>query len=162
MPTIHLVSLGCPKNRVDSEVMLGVAQQRGYVHVSAADEAEVIVVNTCGFIGPAKRESIDIILEMAAHKETGTCRLLVVAGCLSQRYADELATELPEVDCFVGSSDVLKLGDKRGPAPIARTLYDDKTPPPPPREEREFATRERGAGRPAKRERRRLLRLRGR
>jgi len=91
--------------------MLGVAQRHGYVHVSAAEEAEVIVVNTCGFIAPAKRESIDVILEMAAQKETGRCRLLVVAGCLSQRYAAELSAELPEVDCFVGSSDVLKLGE---------------------------------------------------
>jgi len=112
--TIHLVSLGCPKNRVDSEVMLGVAQYHGYVHVSAAEEAEVIVVNTCGFIAPAKRESIDVILEMAAHKVTGRCRQLVVAGCLSQRYADELAAELPEVDHFLGSSDLLALGEALG------------------------------------------------
>ncbi len=111
MPAIHLISLGCPKNRVDSEVMLGVAQQHGYHHTREAREAEVIVVNTCGFIGPAKKESVAVILEMAAHKVSGSCRLLVVAGCLSQRHPDELAGELPEVDHFIGSSDVMKLGD---------------------------------------------------
>ncbi len=111
VPAIHLISLGCPKNRVDSEVMLGVAQQRGYRHTTEAHQADVIVVNTCGFIGPAKKESIDVILEMAAHKQGGRCRLLVVAGCLAQRHPDELASELPEVDHFIGSSDVLKLGD---------------------------------------------------
>ncbi len=110
-PRIHFVSLGCSKNRVDTEVMLGVADQAGYTLVSEAEGADVIVVNTCGFIGPAKEESIDTILEMAAHKEHGACKKLVVAGCLSQRYPDELASELPEVDHFLGSSDMLRLGD---------------------------------------------------
>jgi ribosomal protein S12 methylthiotransferase len=108
---IHFVSLGCPKNRVDSEVMLGVAQRAGYRHVSAAEAAEVIVVNTCGFIDAAKQESIETILELASHKRTGACRKLIVTGCLSQRYPEELATELPEVDHFLGSSDMLRLGD---------------------------------------------------
>ena len=72
-------------------------------------DAEVIVVNTCGFIGPAKEESVETILEMGTHKEAGSCKKLVVAGCLSQRYPDELAGELPEVDHFLGSSDMLKL-----------------------------------------------------
>ncbi|MGB8329534.1 MAG: 30S ribosomal protein S12 methylthiotransferase RimO [Polyangiales bacterium] len=107
--TIHFVSLGCAKNRVDTEVMLGVSGQSGFELVDDATEAEVIVINTCGFIGPAKKESIESILEMSAHKERGTCRKLVVAGCLSQRYPDELANELPEVDHFLGSSDMLKL-----------------------------------------------------
>lgn len=107
--TIHFVSLGCPKNRVDSEVMLGVAGGTGFRHVDDAAEAEVIVVNTCGFIGEAKKESIDTIFEMAQHKETGTCKRLVVAGCLSQRHPEELAREMPEVDHFLGSSDMLKL-----------------------------------------------------
>src|ERR1700729_604571 len=89
--TIHFVSLGCPKNRVDSEVMLGVARDAGYAHVSEAADAEVIVVNTCGFIGEAKKESIDAILEMAELKESGRCRRLVVAGCLSQRHPEDLA-----------------------------------------------------------------------
>ncbi len=109
--TIHFVSLGCPKNRVDSEVMLGVARNKGFTHVDEASEAEVIVVNTCGFIGEAKKESIDAILEMAGLKEGGACKRLVVSGCLSQRHPDELAREMPEVDHFLGSSDMLKLGD---------------------------------------------------
>lgn len=108
---IHFVSLGCPKNRVDSEVMLGVAQKAGYRHTRDPSEAEVIVVNTCGFIDPAKKESIDTILEMADFKEAGRCSRLVVAGCLSQRHPDEMASGLPEVDHFLGSSDMLKLGD---------------------------------------------------
>jgi ribosomal protein S12 methylthiotransferase len=109
--TIHFVSLGCPKNRVDSEVMLGVAHGAGYAHVDDPAAAEVIVVNTCGFIGEAKKESIDAILEMAAQKDGGACKRLVVAGCLSQRHPDELARELPEVDHFLGSSDMLRLGE---------------------------------------------------
>lgn len=110
-PTIHFISLGCPKNRVDTEVMLGVAVQDGYTLVAEPDHADVIVVNTCGFIGPAKEESIDTILEMAEYKATGRCQKLVVAGCLSQRYSQELAEELPEVDHFLGSSDMRKLKD---------------------------------------------------
>ncbi len=107
--TIHFVSLGCAKNRVDTEVMLGVSDQSGFELVQDPAEAEVIVINTCGFIGPAKEESINTILEMSAHKESGTCDKLVVAGCLSQRYPEELASDLPEVDHFLGSSDMLKL-----------------------------------------------------
>lgn len=107
--TIHFVSLGCPKNRVDTEVMLGVALGEGYEHVSEAEDAEIVVVNTCGFIGEAKRESIETILELAELKKVGACKKLVVAGCLSQRYAPELAAKMPEVDHFLGSSDMLKL-----------------------------------------------------
>lgn len=107
--TIHFVSLGCPKNRVDSEVMLGLAERSGYRHVSDATGAEVIVINTCGFIDSAKQESIDTILELAEHKRAGTCKKLVVTGCLSQKYSGDLASELPEVDHFLGSSDMLKL-----------------------------------------------------
>jgi ribosomal protein S12 methylthiotransferase len=109
--TIHFVSLGCPKNRVDSEVMLGVAQRAGYRHIAAAEDAEVIVVNTCGFIDGAKKESIDCILEMAELKSQGRCERLVVAGCLSQRHPDEMAKDLPEVDHFLGSSDMLKMAE---------------------------------------------------
>ncbi len=107
--TIFLVSLGCVKNRVDSEVMLGVAREAGYAHVGRPEQADVIVVNTCGFIGEAKKESIDTIFEMASHKEAGACKRLVVAGCLSQRHPAELAAEMPEVDHFLGSSDMLGL-----------------------------------------------------
>ncbi|HEX3774896.1 MAG TPA: 30S ribosomal protein S12 methylthiotransferase RimO [Polyangiaceae bacterium] len=107
--TIHFVSLGCPKNRVDSEVMLGVAERAGYRHVAEAEAASVIVVNTCGFIDAAKKESIDTILELSTYKDAGSCQKLVVSGCLSQRYPNELAADLPEVDHFLGSSDMLKL-----------------------------------------------------
>jgi ribosomal protein S12 methylthiotransferase len=107
---IHFVSLGCPKNRVDSEVMVGVAQDRGFSPTDDAEDAEVIVINTCGFIEAAKRESIETILELAQLKHTGNCRKLVVTGCLSQRYAGDLAADMPEVDHFLGSSDMLNLG----------------------------------------------------
>lgn len=109
--TIHFLSLGCPKNRVDTEVMLGVAEREGYRHVDDASQADVIVVNTCGFIGEAKKESIDAIFEMAGHKETGACRRLVVAGCLSQRHPGELGDGMPEIDHLLGSSDMLRLGE---------------------------------------------------
>jgi ribosomal protein S12 methylthiotransferase len=102
---VHLVSLGCPKNRVDSEVMLGVLVEDGYQIVDRAEDAEVIVVNTCGFIDAAKEESVDTILDMAQHKTNGTCKKLVVTGCLSQRYAPELAREIPEVDHFLGTGN---------------------------------------------------------
>ena len=108
---IHFVSLGCPKNRVDTEVMLGVASSGGYTLTAEADDAEVIVVNTCGFIGEAKKESIETIFELAEMKRSGRCKKLVVAGCLSQRYPTELAKQMAEVDHFLGSSDMLKLGD---------------------------------------------------
>jgi ribosomal protein S12 methylthiotransferase len=108
--TIHFVSLGCPKNRVDTEVMLGVARKSGFDHVDDAAKAEVIVVNTCGFIDAAKKESIDTILELSAMKTEGECQRLVVTGCLSQRYAGDLEQSMPEVDHFLGSSDMLKLG----------------------------------------------------
>ena len=108
--TIHFVSLGCAKNRVDTEVMLGVSGLRGYTAVDQPEAADVIVVNTCGFIGPAKEESIDTVLELGAFKEAGSCETLVVAGCLSQRYSSDLAAAMPEVDHFLGSSDMLKLG----------------------------------------------------
>jgi ribosomal protein S12 methylthiotransferase len=109
--TIHFVSLGCPKNRVDTEVMLGVAKMGRWTLVDEPAEAEVIVVNTCGFIGEAKKESIDTILEMSEYKKVGACRRLVVSGCLSQRYPDDLAKGMPEVDHFLGSSDMLRLGE---------------------------------------------------
>ena len=110
MKKIHFVSLGCPKNRVDSEVMLGVAAGEGFALTDEPSEAEVIVVNTCGFVGEAKRESIETIFELSQMKEHGACEKLVVSGCLSQRYPTEMAAEMPEVDHFLGSSDMLKLG----------------------------------------------------
>src|SRR5690349_11176156 len=106
---VYFVSLGCPKNRVDSEVMLGLTDQAGYNIAREPERADVIVVNTCGFIGEAKEESIDTILEMAKFKEDGKCKRLVVTGCLTQRYSGDLARDLPEVDHFLGSGDVDKV-----------------------------------------------------
>lgn len=102
---VGFISLGCAKNLVDSEVMLGLLKGRGYVITSDPAAADVLVVNTCGFIGPAKEESVDAILEAARHKQQGRCQALVVAGCLAQRYRGELMAELPEVDAFVGTAD---------------------------------------------------------
>ncbi len=109
--SLYMMTLGCPKNRVDSEVMLGTLQNKGYHLVQEPGDAEVIVINTCAFIGPAKQESIDNILELAEHKKTGKCSTLVVTGCLSQRYAPDLAKEMPEVDHFLGTSAYAQIGD---------------------------------------------------
>ena len=103
---IGLVSLGCPKNLVDSEVMLGLAEEAGHTLTSEPAEADVLVVNTCAFIESAKQESIDAILEMAAHKRNGAGRRLIVTGCLAERYRDELRTEMPEIDAVLGTGEV--------------------------------------------------------
>jgi ribosomal protein S12 methylthiotransferase len=101
---VHMISLGCPKNRVDSEVMVGLIQQdQDFEMVADADQADIVVVNTCGFIENAKKESIDTILEMVNLKESGLLEKVVVTGCLSQRYAGDLESELPEVDAFLGT-----------------------------------------------------------
>src|SRR5687767_14945593 len=130
-----MMTLGCPKNRVDSEVMLGTLTQRGYQLVQEASEAEVIVVNTCAFIGPAKQESVDNILELAELKKTGKCGTLVVTGCLSQRYGSELSAQLPEVDHFLGTSAYAQIGDllaaeasPRSVIPDPEYIHDAKTP----------------------------------
>ncbi|MBQ3079666.1 MAG: 30S ribosomal protein S12 methylthiotransferase RimO [Clostridia bacterium] len=102
---VGMVSLGCCKNRVDSEVLLGILRDQGYEIVSDPAEAEIVFVNTCGFIAPAKEESIDTIFEMAEYKNTGKLKKLFVTGCLSQRYPDTLYEEMPEVDGFMGVSD---------------------------------------------------------
>ena len=100
---IGLISLGCPKNLVDSEVMLGLAHHAGHELTHDAAAADVLVVNTCAFIDSAKQESIDAILEMAAFKKTGACRRLIVTGCLAERYRDELRAEIPEIDAVLGT-----------------------------------------------------------
>lgn len=102
MARIGMVSLGCDKNRVDAEVMLGMLAGQGHQIVPDPETADVIIVNTCGFIEDAKQESIDAILEMAQYKEEGSCKALVVTGCLAQRYAEQLQQELPEVDALLG------------------------------------------------------------
>jgi ribosomal protein S12 methylthiotransferase len=103
---IGMISLGCPKNLVDSEVMLGLAQNAGHQLTADAADADVIVVNTCAFIDKAKQESIDTILEMAEHKKNGRCTKLVVAGCLGERYRDELKAQIPEIDAVIGTGEV--------------------------------------------------------
>jgi len=109
MEKIHFISLGCPKNLVDSELMMGAMARAGYGITLDADEADVLVVNTCAFIEPAKKESLDAILEAAEIKRQAPGRRLVVAGCLSQRYGAELREQLPEVDFFVGTGNFLDL-----------------------------------------------------
>ncbi|HYE64468.1 MAG TPA: 30S ribosomal protein S12 methylthiotransferase RimO, partial [Pyrinomonadaceae bacterium] len=141
MKKVGFISLGCPKNLVDSEVMMGQLKRAGYEVTTDADEAETLVVNTCGFINSAKRESIDAILEAARLKTEGQCRRLVVAGCLVERYRDELRAEIPEVDAFIGTNqikDITTVCDERTTArslPIlplgnqsATYLYDESTP----------------------------------
>src|SRR5260221_5817468 len=106
---IGLVSLGCPKNLVDGEVMLGYAQQAGHEITPDARDADVIVVNTCAFIDNAKQESIDAILEMAQHNPDGKASRLVVTGCLAERYRDEMRAEIPEIDAVLGTGEVAEI-----------------------------------------------------
>jgi ribosomal protein S12 methylthiotransferase len=113
---IGLISLGCPKNLVDSEVMLGLAQQAGHELTNDAAAADVLVVNTCAFIDSAKQESVDAILEMAEHKKTGACRRLVVTGCLAERYREELKVEIPEIDAVLGTGEVPEIVNAIGGA----------------------------------------------
>jgi ribosomal protein S12 methylthiotransferase len=106
---IGLVSLGCPKNLVDSEVMLGLAQEAGYELATDPAEADILVVNTCAFIEGAKKESIDAILELAGYKQNGRCRRLLVTGCLAERHREELAAEIPEIDAVLGTGEVPRI-----------------------------------------------------
>ncbi len=108
--TMHMVSLGCPKNLVDSEVMLGQLGQMGIAMVARPEDAELIMVNTCGFIEPARKEAVDAILQAAQYKQKGVCRALVVAGCLVQGHRRSLAGLLPEVDAFVGPDHCGRIG----------------------------------------------------
>src|SRR6186713_2564805 len=103
---IGFVSLGCPKNLVDSEVMLGMAEKDGHEITSDASQADVLVVNTCAFIDRAKQESIDTILEMAELKKQARGRRLVVTGCLAERYREELRAQIPEIDAVLGTGEV--------------------------------------------------------
>ncbi|NLK08123.1 MAG: 30S ribosomal protein S12 methylthiotransferase RimO [Firmicutes bacterium] len=106
---VGMVSLGCSKNLVDSEIMLGSLEGAGYFITASPEEADVIIINTCGFIEDAKEESIDTILEMAAYKETGRCHTLLVTGCLSQRYSMELMEAIPEIDGMLGTGELDRL-----------------------------------------------------
>jgi len=104
MINVLFISLGCDKNLVDSEKMLGLLTRSGYTITDREEEADVIIVNTCSFIHDAKEESIETILNMAAWKDAGRLKALIVAGCLAQRYADEIEKEIPEVDAVIGTT----------------------------------------------------------
>jgi ribosomal protein S12 methylthiotransferase len=127
---VGMISLGCPKNLVDSEVMLGLTEQAGHTLTPDAREADVLVVNTCAFIDRAKQESIDTILEMAQLKKTGACKRLVVTGCLAERYRDELQAQIPEIDAVLGTGEVPEIvGAVQGTVPrtVPMTLYRSGT-----------------------------------
>src|SRR5947209_13692943 len=117
---VGFVSLGCPKNLVDSEVMMGLLQSGGAQITARAEEADVIVVNTCSFIDTAKQESVDTILEMAQHKTTGQAKKLVVAGCLVERYRNEIQKNIPEVDAVVGTGELESILSAAGITPAAQ------------------------------------------
>ena len=124
---IYFVSLGCPKNQVDTELMLGQVEAAGHSLVKAPDEADVIVVNTCAFIDAAKEESVDTILEMAELKKHGV-KKLVVAGCLAQRYSDELAKDIPEIDHILGSADFQSIAKALKPRKQLAVVQVSDTP----------------------------------
>lgn len=111
MLKIALESLGCSKNLVDAEIMMGILNKKGYKLVGDFEEADIILVNTCGFIESAKQESIDTILELAELKETANLKILIVTGCLAQRYSDELKAEIPEIDAIVGTGSYQNIDD---------------------------------------------------
>jgi len=137
---IGFVSLGCPKNLVDSEMMMGQLVARGHELTPHPDQADVLVVNTCSFIDPAKKESVDTILEMAEYKKVGRAQKLIVAGCLVERYRGDIRRELPEVDALIGTNELdsivalcegMSEGLSEGidaPPPLAPYLYHDLTP----------------------------------
>jgi ribosomal protein S12 methylthiotransferase len=139
MPKVGFVSLGCPKNLVDSEVMMGILARGGYEITTRAGEADVLVVNTCSFIEPAQQESVQSILEMAEYKKFGRAQKLIVAGCMVERYRNEIREQIPEVDAVVGTGEIEKIleaceGDLRpnpndtALAQLPTYLYHDLTP----------------------------------
>jgi ribosomal protein S12 methylthiotransferase len=135
MPKVGFVSLGCPKNLVDSEVMMGILARAGYELTPRADDADVLVVNTCSFIAPAQQESVQSILEMAEYKKFGRAQKLIVAGCLVERYRDQIREQIPEVDAVIGTGEVENIlaacqgelsAENRDESPSF--LYHDMTP----------------------------------
>ncbi|HLW44443.1 MAG TPA: 30S ribosomal protein S12 methylthiotransferase RimO, partial [Candidatus Acidoferrales bacterium] len=134
MPKVGFVSLGCPKNLVDSEVMMGILARSGYEITPRADDADVLVVNTCSFIEPARKESVDAILELAEHKKFGRAQKLIVAGCLVERFRNDIREQIPEVDAVIGTGEVEKIlqaceGELRNTSAESPTfLYHDLTP----------------------------------
>ncbi|MBI4908989.1 MAG: 30S ribosomal protein S12 methylthiotransferase RimO [Acidobacteria bacterium] len=131
---VGFVSLGCPKNLVDSEVMMGQLSVHGHSITPNPDDADIIVVNTCSFIDPAKQESVDTILEMAEYKRTGRAQKLIVAGCLVERYRNDIQAQIPEVDHVIGTNEIEKIASLCGPSdatapnPLEPYLYHDLTP----------------------------------
>jgi len=132
---IGFVSLGCPKNLVDSEVMMGQLVSRGHELTPHPDQADVLVVNTCSFIDPAKQESVDTILEMAEYKKIGRAKKLIVAGCLVERYRGDIRRDMPEVDALIGTNELDRIAglcegweDDGCADPVAPYLYHDLTP----------------------------------
>src|SRR5579863_8918353 len=134
MPKAGFISLGCPKNLVDSEVMMGILARSGYEFTPRADEAEVLIVNTCSFIAPAQKESIDTILEMAEYKKFGAAKKLIVAGCLVERYRAQILEQIPEVDAVVGTGEIENIlaavegdlpGGAQGSSDLPTYLYHD-------------------------------------
>src|SRR6266576_4333249 len=137
MPKAGFISLGCPKNLVDSEVMMGILARNGYEFTPRAEEAEVLVVNTCSFIAPAQKESIDTILEMAEYKKFGAAKKLIVAGCLVERYRQQIIEQIPEVDAVVATGEIENIlaavegqlrFDAGATAALPSYLYHDLTP----------------------------------
>src|SRR3979490_3316014 len=137
MPKAGFISLGCPKNLVDSEVMMGVLARNGYEFTPGREKAEVLVVNTCSFIAPAQKESIDTILEMAEYKKFGAAKKLIVAGCLVERYREQIREQIPEVDAVIGTGELENilaaargelLSDAESAPGLPSYLYHDLTP----------------------------------
>src|SRR6202162_5711948 len=137
MPKVGFVSLGCPKNLVDSEVMMGILARSGYEITPRAGEADVLVVNTCSFIAPAQQESVQSILEMAEYKKFGRAQKLIVAGCMVERYRNEIREQIPEVDAVIGTGEIEKIleacegglrNDDAESAQLPTYLYHDLTP----------------------------------
>jgi ribosomal protein S12 methylthiotransferase len=136
MPNVGFVSLGCPKNLVDTEVMMGTLARAGYEITPRADDADILVVNTCSFIAPAQRESVQSILEMAEYKKSGRARKLIVAGCLVERFRKEIREQIPEVDAVIGTGEVEQIlaaceGELRpatNSTELPTYLYHDLTP----------------------------------
>ena len=139
MPKVGFVSLGCPKNLVDSEVMMGILTRAGYEITPRAGDADVLVVNTCSFIAPAQQESVQSILEMAEYKKFGRAQKLIVAGCMVERYRNDIREQIPEVDAVIGTGEVDKIleacegqlhpaGSDGNDASLPSYLYHDLTP----------------------------------
>jgi ribosomal protein S12 methylthiotransferase len=136
MPKVGFVSLGCPKNLVDSEVMMGILARAGYEITPRASDADVLVVNTCSFIAPAQQESVQSILEMAEYKKFGRAQKLIVAGCMVERYRNEIREQIPEVDAVIGTGEVEKIlevcegriREDAADAGLPTYLYHDLTP----------------------------------